>query len=55
MLALLPQRCPALRSLLVSFAAELDSSTLKAMAKLGKLEALTLKKAQKPTDEEPLG
>ena len=38
----------------MSFAAELDGSTLKALARLGKLEALTLKKAQKPSDEEPL-
>ncbi|CAK9050326.1 unnamed protein product, partial [Durusdinium trenchii] len=40
-----------LRSLLVSFAAELDGEALEAFATLRHLDALTLKKAQKPTDE----
>eukprot|EP00913_Durusdinium_trenchii_P034804 g32556.t1 len=53
MLARLPERCPQLRSLLVSFAAELDGEALEAFATLRHLDALTLKKAQKPTDETP--
>jgi len=51
-LALLPHRCPRLRSLAVSFAAELDGPALAALASLNELEALTLKKAQKPLDNE---
>eukprot|EP00435_Cladocopium_sp_Y103_P053734 s1675_g17.t1 len=50
-LALLPKRCPRLRSLLVSFAAELDGEALGALTTLGQLDALTLKKAQKPPDD----
>lgn len=50
-LALLPKRCPRLRTLLVSFAAELDGEALSALTTLSQLDALTLKKAQKPPDD----
>ncbi|CAJ1448218.1 unnamed protein product, partial [Effrenium voratum] len=50
-LALLPKRCPRLRSLVVSFAAELDGDALAALSTLRHLDALTLKKAQRPPDE----
>ncbi|OLP96158.1 hypothetical protein AK812_SmicGene21642 [Symbiodinium microadriaticum] len=51
-LALLPRRCPRLQSLTISFAAELDGQALASLAQLHYLEALALKKAPKPVDDE---
>eukprot|EP00927_Polykrikos_kofoidii_P020763 TRINITY_DN19896_c0_g2_i1.p1 TRINITY_DN19896_c0_g2~~TRINITY_DN19896_c0_g2_i1.p1 ORF type:complete len:521 (+),score=91.07 TRINITY_DN19896_c0_g2_i1:120-1682(+) len=42
--------CPRLRTLLVSFAREMDAPSLASLATLEHLEALTLRKAAKPTD-----
>jgi len=49
-LALLPKQCPRLRSLLLSFAEKLDCEALASLASLERLDALTVKKAQKPPD-----
>eukprot|EP00439_Symbiodinium_sp_Y106_P023106 s777_g2.t2 len=54
-LALLPRRCPRLQSLTISFAAELDGPALACLGQLHYLQALTLKKAQKPVDDEWAG
>lgn len=51
-LGLIVGRCPRLRILTVSFAREMDASTLQAFSSLGQLQELTLRKAPKPNDED---